>query len=189
MKWIAKILEDQSERKFKRTYLYKMMQGPPMEDPEGEDGSDLMESLLRERPKQQKLDDEGPPSYVEKGDDNDQGDSRRDKSNKGWGYLTPPESEDDDSDDDHDDDKTYVPDEEEEEVERRIKEEVEHRRNIPQPSSLKAYVNVPIPSLWEETIRIYSAVKQIINDGYNYKEDNITQTLAENIIDTLKKKY
>ena len=60
MKWVAEILEDQSERKFKRTYLYKLMQGPPMEDPEGEDGSDLIESLLRERPKQQNINDGEP---------------------------------------------------------------------------------------------------------------------------------
>ena len=74
------------------------------------------------------------------------------------GLPKPPESKDDDSDDDHDDDETYLPNEKEEEVERRREEEVERRRNIPQPS-LKAYVNVTIPSLWEETIRIYSAVK------------------------------
>ena len=123
-------------------------------------GSDLMEWLLRKRPKQQKLDDDD--NDDEKEDENEpREDSRRDKANKGWGYLTP----DDDSDDDDDNDETYVPskaDEEEAEVERRRKEEVERRRNIPQPS-LKAYVNVTIPDLWEETLRIYGAVKQMIH--------------------------
>ena len=91
MKWVAEILEDQSERKFKKTYLYEIIskEGPPMEDPEGEDGSDLMEWLLRERPKQQKLNDEDDEKEDdnEKGDDDQPGDSRRDKANKGWGYL------------------------------------------------------------------------------------------------------
>ena len=61
MEWVAGTLEDQSERKFKKTNLYEMIkeEGPPMEDPEPDDGSDLMAWLLRERTKKPKLNPPG----------------------------------------------------------------------------------------------------------------------------------
>ena len=43
-----------------------------------------------------------------------------------------------------------------------------------------------IPNLWKETVIIYGAVKQMIKDGY--KEGKIMDSLAANIIDTLKRK-
>ena len=61
MEWVAGTLEDQSERKFKMTNLFEMIkeEGPPMEDPEPDDGSDLMAWLLRERTKKPKLNPPG----------------------------------------------------------------------------------------------------------------------------------
>ena len=48
MKWVVKILEDQSERQFKRTWLYEMMQGPRMDGPMvGPNGEDIIESFKR----------------------------------------------------------------------------------------------------------------------------------------------
>ena len=76
MKWVAKILEDKSEREFKRSYLYKKMQAPPMLEPDepdsqadgGTDHEQFIAALLRRRPKRKKqLETDQPPVDDESG--------------------------------------------------------------------------------------------------------------------------
>ena len=118
MEWVAGTLEDQSERKFKKTNLYEMIkeEGPPMEDPEPDDGSDLMAWLLRERTKKPKLNPPGdgdaaanaPAPAPDPPGDHDDDDDGEGSSQSGS------------EDSDHDKDPTYVDSDEEE---RRRKEE------------------------------------------------------------------
>ena len=129
MEWVAGTLEDQSERKFKMTNLFEMIkeEGPPMEDPEPDDGSDdLMAWLLRERTKKPKL---NPP-----GDGDAAANAAANNPDPAANNPAPNpdlagDHEDDDGegssqsgseDSDHDKDPTYVDSDEEE---RRRKEE------------------------------------------------------------------
>ena len=62
MRWVAKILEDKSEREFKGSYLYEKMQAPPMSEPDepdsqadgGTDHEEFIKALLHRRPKRKK---------------------------------------------------------------------------------------------------------------------------------------
>jgi hypothetical protein len=199
MEWVAGILDDQSERKFKKTNLYEMIEedGPPMEDPEPDDGSDLMAWLLRERTKKPKLNQPGDgdaaanapaPAPDPPGDHDD---------DDGEGHSSQSGSED--SDHSKDSDSSWVDSDEEK---RRRKEEEESKESeLWDVLSELALDDTDVPWVGKDIavdtpkasmLEIFQATWRLNNETYYTVKDLLLQqgdncTVTDQVLDDLKR--